>query len=372
MTTTSWLAATPFAAVVLLGCVACSGRSGSAPPAADVTTSPTTSTATSDPALTAWSASWLAVGPDGLYGTDSSQARVFLFTRDATPSTVVGAGAGGLTNGFAGDGGPASEAHLNYPKGIAIDDAGLLYVVDTEDNRIRRVDADGTITTVVGTGKRGFSGNGGPAVAASLNTPTCIAFHDGAMYFCDRENAVVRKVDATGVITTVAGTGQAGFSGDGGPAARAQLDQPEGLAWDDRGNMYIAEAANCRVRVVDRDGIIETFVGTGHAGYSGDGGPATQARINDPNGLAFDAAGNLYVATPDSGAVRVVTPAGVISTLPGTGHSTGHSGSSVVGPISPTDLVLAADGTLYIADPNARRILALRPHAHLTTFASIS
>jgi len=316
MTTTSWLAATPFAAVVLLGCVACSGRSGSAPPAADVTTSPTTSTATSDPALTAWSASWLAVGPDGLYGTDSSQARVFLFTRDATPSTVVGAGAGGLTNGFAGDGGPASEAHLNYPKGIAIDDAGLLYVVDTENNRIRRVDADGTITTVVGTGKRGFSGNGGPAVAASLNTPTCIAFHDGAMYFCDRENAVVRKVDATGVITTVAGTG--------------------------------------------------------HAGYSGDGGPATQARINDPNGLAFDAAGNLYVATPDSGAVRVVTPAGVISTLPGTGHSTGHSGSSVVGPISPTDLVLAADGTLYIADPNARRILALRPHAHLTTFASIS
>jgi len=316
MTTTSWLAATRFAAAVLLGCVACSGSSGSAPPAADVTTSPTTSTATSDPALTAWSASWLAVGPDGLYGTDSSQARVFLFTRDATPSTVVGAGAGGLTNGFAGDGGPASEAHLNYPKGIAIDDAGLLYVVDTENNRIRRVDADGTITTVVGTGKRGFSGNGGPAVAASLNTPTCIAFHDGAMYFCDRENAVVRKVDATGVITTVAGTG--------------------------------------------------------HAGFSGDGGPATQARINDPNGLAFDAAGNLYVATPDSGAVRVVTPAGVISTLPGTGHSTGHSGSSVVGPISPTDLVLAADGTLYIADPNARRILALRPHAHLTTFASIS
>ncbi len=208
-------------------------------------------------------------------------------------------------------------AELNNPAGVAVDLAGNLIIADTGNGRIRKVSPDGTIMTLAGNGS--FAG-------ASLSTAVGLAvdaagnlFTVSGYYGIDG----VRKVSPDGTIATVAGTGTPGFSGDGGPAANAQLNDPQGVAADSAGNLFIADGGNDRVRKVSPDGTITTVAGTGKYGFSGDGGPAIDAQLDYPEGVAVDHAGNLFIA--ESNRIRVVTPNGTINTAAGTGNS-GYSG----------------------------------------------
>ena len=220
-------------------------------------------------------------------------------------TTVVGEGG---NNGDDGDGGPATAAHIDGPKGIIFDANWNLLIADSGNAKIRRVDAaTGVITTIAGTGETGLSGDGGPATAAQLDEPRTLALApDGSIYFTEPKANKVRRIDPSGIITTFAGTGKAGFSGDGGPATKAQLNFNRGVNVDGAGTVWIADSLNQRIRKVDAAGIITTAAGNGKACYyssnnnCGDGGPATQAGFAIPRALEFDDAGNLYVATPST------------------------------------------------------------------------
>ncbi|MGD0775519.1 MAG: hypothetical protein ABSC05_22110 [Candidatus Solibacter sp.] len=230
--------------------------------------------------------------------------------------------AGNSRPGNSGDGGPATAAQLNFPMGIATDAAGNLFVADRDASVVRKISAAGTITTVAGTGTPGFSGDGGPAASAQIDGPFGVAV-DGAgnLYIADTGNGVVRKVSPNGSISTVAGTGTLGYSGDGGPARNAWLNGPESVAVDAAGNLYIADTFNGRIRRVGADGIIATVAGVGSTGvYSGDGGPAQSAALSLPTDVAVDRAGNLYLADFGNSKIRVVT-SGVIATVAGLGNS---------------------------------------------------
>ena len=219
-----------------------------------------------------------------------------------------------------GDGGAATAAALMNPGGVAVDAAGTLYIADTDNNRIRKVTTAGVITTVAGNGLAGAGGDGGQAVFASLHSPHGVAVDAaGNLYIADTDNNRIRKVTPAGIITTVAGTGISGHSGDGGPATAARLNYPVGVAVDAAGNLYIADTGNSRIRKVTPAGVITTLAGTGIGGYSGDGGPATAAQLKYPFGVAVDAAGNLYIADSGNNSIRKVTPAGIITTVAGNG-----------------------------------------------------
>ena len=226
--------------------------------------------------------------------------------------------AGNGRAGNSGDGGPASAAQLSFPMGIAVDAAGNVYVADRDASVVRKIAANGTISTVAGTGTAGFAGDGGAAVAAQLNGPFGVAVDaSGDLYIADTSNQVVRKVSADGTISTVAGTGMTGYAGDGGAARNAWLNGPESVAVDASGNLYIADTFNGRVRRVGVDGTISTAAGVGSTGvYSGDGGPANLAGISLPTDVAVDRAGNLYIADFGNGRIRVVTN-GIITTAAG-------------------------------------------------------
>jgi streptogramin lyase len=215
-------------------------------------------------------------------------------------TTVVGEGG---KNGDDGDGGPAKAAHIDGPKGIVFDANWNLLIADSGNAKIRRVDtATGVISTIAGTGSSGLSGDGGPATQAELDEPRTLAVApDGSIYFTEPKANKVRKIDPAGIITTFAGTGKAGFSGDGGPAAKAELNFNRGVNVDGAGTVWIADSLNQRIRKVDASGIITTAAGTGKACYyssnntCGDGGPAAQAAFAVPRAVEFDDAGNLYV-----------------------------------------------------------------------------
>ncbi len=235
--------------------------------------------------------------------------------------TIAGNGIAGI----AGDGGPATAAEIDHPHHTAVDDNGNLYFADENNNRIRKVVlSTGIITTIIGTGRAGFSGDGGPATAADINAPKCVALDDsGNMYVADWLNNRVRKVEAsTGIITTVAGNGYTGFSGDGFPATSSNLEDPYRVALDKAGNFYIADGSDNRIRWVNcKTGIMYTIAGNGQAGFFGDGGPASASELDYPPGLAFDHEGNLYVADLRNNRVREIsityTGSSTLSDTPG-------------------------------------------------------
>ena len=276
-------------------------------------------------------------------------------------STVAGNG----TRGYSGDGGPATIAELYMPTGVAVDVAGNIYFADNQ--RIRKVTAStGIITTVAGSGVQGYSGDGGPATSAELNWPWAVAVDAvGNIYFTDTDNQRIRKVAvSTGIITTVAGTGTPGYSGDGEPATSAELNSPFGIAVDAAGNIYFADYFNNRVRKVTvSTGDISTVAGNGTQGFSGDGATATSAEIYYPTSVALDTVGNIYIADDVNDRIRKVTAStGIIQTVAGTG-STGYSGDG--GPATggelfwPYGVAVDTSGNIYIADKDNNRIRAV-------------
>lgn len=334
-----------------------------------------------------------------------------LFT-SGTLATLAGTG----DPGFAGDGRQASQANLNEPKGLAIDGQGHLFIADSENHVVRRVDlATGLMTTVVGrapddalqaprpgaaepvfeeeadplaetshktteqftqqtdlsgtvryliggVAPKRFGGDGGPATEAMLNFPTAVAVDArGHLYIADTMNHRIRRVDAkTGVITTLAGTGQARFSGDGGPADRAALNEPAALAVDGQDQLYIADQSNNRVRAVDlKTGMIRTVAGTGSAAYDGDGKPATESSLAGPSGLAV-AAGMLYIADTFNGRIRSVDLAtGLIATVAGDGGSYRYQSPDDPPSVSvsrPSGIALDRHGNLYLTDSDSHLV----------------
>ena len=369
----------------------------------------------------------VAVDAEGnVYVADVGHDRVRKLTRTGTEyiiTTFAGTGEQGDEGGHIGDGGFAAEARLSAPRGVAVDERGHVYIADTGNNRIRKVDSDGMITTIAGDDStmgaqlsvpRGIAidadgnlyiadtgnnevhrwddggltaiagaaglGDGGPAISARLLEPKGIALlEDGTLYITDSGNNRVRKVDTDGVITTFAGTGEQGSGGDGGPATEAQLYYPTGIAVDSAGNVYIADSRNNRVRRVDTDGVITTFAGTGEEGPLedrddvGDGGPATSARLSRPVGLAFDADGNLFVTDPGNSRIRRIDTNGMITTYAGSERSfSGDEGPAAEAQFSlPLGFEIDVDGNFYITDLyyDRNRIRKIDTEGIVTTIA---
>ena len=349
--------------------------------------------------------SGVAIDSDGnLYIADENNSRI----RKVSSGTIMTVAGNGKA-GFSGDGGAATSASLCGPSGVAIDSAGILYIADTCNNRIRRI-SGGTITTVAGNGNAGFSGDGVPATSSSLKGPSGVSLDSaGDLYIADEKNSRIRKVSSgtittvagngsdvidndgdgpaasvtlylpwrvavdsfgnlyiaevgsgrirkvsSGTITTVAGKGQ-GFSGDGGPATSASLFHPYGVAVDSAGNVYIADTYNYRIRKVS-GGTITTVAGNGGFRFSGDGGPATSASFNLPQGMAVDSAGNLYIADTYNNRIRKVSGK-TITTIAGGGNALGDGGPATSASLfNPNGVAVDSAGNLYIADSGNSRI----------------
>ena len=279
----------------------------------------------------------------------------------AAPQITTFAGTG--AKGFSGDGGPAAGAQLNGAFGLARGSDGALYICDCDNQRVRKVAPDGTISTVAGNGTRGYAGDGGPAAEAALNEPYEVRFDKtGNVFFVERLNAVVRRVDAkTGVISTVAGTGQPGFSGDGGPAVKAQMNEPHSIGFDRAGDLYICDIKNHRIRKVDmKTGVNSTFAGTGEKKPTPDGAPIAGTPLNGPRALDFDRDGNLWLALREGNAVfKLDLAAGVIHHIAGTGKQgfTGNGGPAKEATLSgPKGLSVGPDGNVYLADTESHSI----------------
>jgi sugar lactone lactonase YvrE len=280
--------------------------------------------------------------------------------RKITPAGIISTFAGTGSPGFSGDGGQATAASFDDPLGIAIDAAGNIYMSDELNNRIRKINSSGVITTIGGNGTAGFSGDGGQATNAELSWPAGLAFDaSGNLYIGDYANSAIRKITPAGIITTVAGNGVRGFSGDGGQATAAEMNLIHGLVTDAAGNIYFDDFNNNRVRKVTPAGIITTIVGNGVGGFSGDGGPATAAELNTATGIDIDAAGNLYIADYSNSAIRMVNTSGIISTIAGN-NIAGYSGDG--GPATAAELnyayatILDHSGNIYISDAGNMRL----------------
>ncbi|MEV4869247.1 NHL repeat-containing protein [Streptomyces syringium] len=284
-------------------------------------------------------------------------------------ATVAGNGAAG----FISDGGPGALTRIHYPYGVAVDKNGNLYIADRHNHRIRKVTPNGLITTVAGDGQAGYVSDGGPAVATRLHYPGDVAVDDaGNLYIADTSNHRVRKVTPSGIITTIAGDGQAGYISDGGPAIATRLNTPWGVAVDRSGNVYISDHGNHRVRKVTTNGNITTVAGNGTAGYVSDGGPAISTRLQYPLGVAVDAEGNLYIADRHNHRIRKVTPNGLITTVAGNGTA-GYVSDG--GPALGTQLhypwgvALDEVGSLYIGDGHNHRVRKVTADGIITTIA---
>jgi len=291
----------------------------------------------------------VAVGPGReLYIAEGNRVREV--RPDGRIVTLAGTGVAGS----AGDGGPARQAELNSPQGLAVDSAGNVYVADTLGNRVRRVTPNGVINTVAGTGEPGYSGDSKQGTEARLDLPTGLALGLGdSLFIADTGNNVIRQLTSDGRIWTAAGTGEAGYRGDGGPALYGVFRAPGGLAFDDEGNLYVADTLNARVRRIDVNGQISTVAGTGGAGYNGDGGPAIYAEMNlaaNPlegmgQALAVGPRGYVVIADALNGRVRQVDTQGVMTTIARSK--------------TPLGVAVDAEGSVYVADADGNRVLRI-------------
>jgi trimeric autotransporter adhesin len=300
----------------------------------------------------------VAVDPTGnVYICDRLNNRIRKIFTSGVIVTI--AGNGGLGN--SGDGSIGTSAEVR-PYGMTLDNSNNVYIADAAYHRIRKVNASGIISTFGGTGVLGSTGDGGPVSAATFITPCGMTFDTaGNMYICDGMANVVRKVNKAGIISRFAGNDTAGFAGDMGLAIEARVDSPYSVAADRKGNVYISDMINNRIRKVDAMGIISTYAGTGTHGYAGDGGMAVMAELNRPAGLATDTLGNLYFADADNDVIRKIDTDGVITTVVGNG-TPGFGGDlgSVDGCNLHTPFGVAIDkyGEIFIADANNQRIRA--------------
>lgn len=261
--------------------------------------------------------------------------------------------------GFQGDGAAATNALINVPSGVAVSSSGDVYIADTGNNRIRKV-SGGNISTVAGNGNPGYSGDGGAATSASLNQPVGVAVDSGGnLYIADEANHAVRKVDTSGVITTIAGNGHAGYNGDNIPASTAQINLPADVAIDSSGNIFISDSGNNRIReIVASSGLIQTVAGTGVAGNGGASGPATSAQLSAPEHIAIASSGDLYIVDSGNNVVHKVS-SGTISTVIGNGTAgdTGDGKSPTDATLSnPSGIAVDSAGNLYVSDPVHNRV----------------
>ena len=281
-----------------------------------------------------------------LFIADENNYRIRKVSTNGIIMTVAGNG----TNVFSGDGGPATKAGLSHPIGIALDSCGNLFISDNAANRVRKVDTNGFITTVAGNGSPGYSGDGGAASKASLNSPTSVAVDAfGNLFFTELGNFRIRKVDTNGIITTVAGNGTSGYSGDGGPATNANLSPLLGLYMDAFGNLFISDSFNNRVRKVNVNGIITTVAGNGSPSYSGDGGAAANAGLNAPRGVVVDSSGNLFIADSGNSRIRMVSRFASYPTLTLNDATTNDGGNYSVTITGPNGSVTSSMVALNVA-----------------------
>lgn len=267
------------------------------------------------------------------------------------------------------DGIPATTSAVYYPNGVAVDQSGNIYI--SEPNKIRKVDPSGIINTSAGS-LGGYSGDGGPATSALLESHAVIVDQMGNIYSADWSNCVIRKINTAGIISTIAGTGTNGYSGDGGLAINAQLNGPYGLALDATGNLYIADMNNHRIRKINSAGIITTIAGNGTGGYSGDGGLATAAKLYSPWGITIDAGGNLYIADSQNNRIRKVSTSGIITTIAGVGTNgfSGDGGLATGAELKePSGVAFDSFGNLFIADFGNTRIRMINSTGIINTIA---
>jgi hypothetical protein len=304
----------------------------------------------------------VATMPDGGYIVSSwNWSNVRRVSPNGTITTFAGKTLG--VNGFSGDGGPATNAQLNAPYGVAVQADGSVLIADSNNFRIRKVSPTGIITTVAGNGTEGFSGDGGPATAAKLDLPVGVAAtRDGGFLIADAINNRIRKVSSTGIITTVAGTGAEGFSGDGGPATAARLWSPNGVSATADGGFLITDNANNRVRRVSPTGTITTVAGNGRAGLSGDGGPALGASLSLGGSVVETPDHGLLIADTGNQLIRRVSPTGTITTVAGTsinsfGGFSGDGGPATLAQLNaPSGVAVTASGGFLIADSGNNRV----------------
>jgi uncharacterized protein (TIGR03437 family) len=299
---------------------------------------------------------------EGSIGTGSGLAPGDFRIWEVNSAGVLVAAAGNGLESYSGDGGAAAVAQLNNPAGVALDSSGNLFVADTLNHRVRKISPTGAITTVAGTGVAGVSGDGGPATSAQLDSPMGVAMAgSGVLYIADTGNNRIRMVAANGMIFTLAGNGNASFYGDGGLGAFASVHAPQGVAVDNNGDVLLADTGNQRIRSITPDGTIHTVAGNGGQGYSGDGGAATSAQLNLPAGVAVDVAGNIYVADTGNNRLRAISPLGNISTVAGNGTGSVFS--------APRGVAVDAAGDLFIADTGHNQIREIPSGGQLTTIA---
>lgn len=297
-------------------------------------------------------------------------AFILLTSISASAQTITTVGGGGAT---LGDGGPATNARIGNPYGINFDSNGDLYIACGAPNRVRKIDANGIITTIAGDGTSGYSGDGGPATNARFRLPTSVVFDSvGNIYISDKLNFAIRKIDAvSGIISTVCGDGIQGYTGDGGPASSARLFSPETIFIDRRGNMYVAENSKHVVRKISTSGIITTIAGTGVAGYNGDGILATTAQLYFPQSIAVDDFGQIYIADLSNFRIRKIDSFGIISTFGGNGVGTyiGDSIPATSAQFFPNCIKFDNENNLYIGGDNSHRVYKIDEYGYFYTVA---
>lgn len=317
-------------------------------------------------------------GPDGTpVVADCGNARIYSIAPNGSVSILAGAGPGGFSNGYSGDGWPAIDAHFGCPVGLLADVSGNLLVTDHLNDVIRRIDPAGTVTTIVGAGPLfkwspgawvpgvgKHAGDGGPALAATLDAPWRFNFdRAGNLYIADRDHDAIRKIDQSGIITTIAGTGVRGFSGDGGPAIDARLNRPLDVAFDGAGRMLVADENNSRIRRIALDGTITTIAGTGELGCGGDGGQAAAAAVQNVNSIDIGSDGSVYLTEGECHRVRVIHPDGTIGPVLGSGVEgcSGFEGglATTASLTSPGSLRLDGHGILFVTDDTCNVLLAI-------------